>query len=68
MFTGSREGVFCEIKLMFNNLLNVAKCCSENAGNRISETLDFKIFRRSMPPDPPSKAHAFGIRLMCDKS
>ena len=25
----------------------------ENAGNRISEALKLKIFRRSMPPDPP---------------
>ena len=26
---------------------------SENAGNRISEALKLKIFRGSMPPDPP---------------
>ena len=25
----------------------------ENAGNRISEVLKLKIFRGSMPPDPP---------------
>ena len=25
-------------------------------------TLDFKIFRGSMPPDPPRMAHAFGVR------
>ena len=26
-------------------------------GNRISETLDFKIFLGSMPPYPPSLGH-----------
>ena len=26
---------------------------AQNAGNRISELLDFKVFWGSMPPDPP---------------
>ncbi len=29
---------------------------AQNAGNRISEVLDFKISRGSMPPDPPNGA------------
>ena len=39
--------------------------CSQNAGNRISEALDFKIFRGSMPPYPPRTLapSALGWRL-----
>ena len=33
--------------------LNHLKLPPENAGNRISEALKLKIFRGSMPPDPP---------------
>ena len=29
----------------------------ENAGNAISERLDFKIFWGGMPPDPPRGSH-----------
>ena len=32
---------------------NFNKKCAQNAGNRISEALDFKIFRGRIPPDPP---------------
>ena len=39
-----------------------AKSHPKDAGNRICGTLDFKIFRGSMPPDPPRMAHAFGVR------
>ena len=39
-----------------------AKSHPKDAGNRICGTLDFKIFRGSMPPDPPRIAHAFGVR------
>ena len=35
---------------------NFNKKCAQNAGNRISEALDFKIFRRRIPPDPPTYA------------
>jgi hypothetical protein len=34
---------------------------AQNAGNRISEVLDFKIFRGGMPPDPPTAAELLGI-------
>jgi hypothetical protein len=34
---------------------------AQNAGNRISEVLDFKIFRGGMPPDPPTGAELLGI-------
>ena len=39
-----------------------AKSHPKVAGNRICGTLHFKIFRGSMPPDPPRMAHAFGAR------
>ena len=39
-----------------------AKSHPKVAGNRICGTLHFKIFRGSMPPDPPRMAHAFGVR------
>ena len=35
---------------------NFNKECAQNAGNRISEALDFKIFRGRIPPDPPTYA------------
>ena len=35
---------------------NFNKKCAQNAGNRISEALDFKIFRGKIPPDPPTYA------------
>ena len=31
---------------------------ARNAGNRISELLNFQIFWGSMPPDPPRKGHS----------
>jgi len=34
----------------------------ENAGNSISKPLDFKIFRGSMPPDPPSGSRLRRLR------
>ena len=44
-------------KISFNWLLfctfNFKEIVSENAGNRISEVLDFKIFRGGIHPDPP---------------
>ena len=40
-----------------------AKSQPENAGNRICGTLDFKIFRGSMPTDPARMARAFGARI-----
>ena len=33
---------------------NFNKKCAQNAGNRISEALDFKIFLGRIPPDPPT--------------
>ena len=35
---------------------NFNKKCAQNAGNRISEARDFKIFRGRIPPDPPTYA------------
>ena len=35
---------------------NFNKKCAQNAGNRISEALDFKIFRGRIPPHPPTYA------------
>ena len=35
---------------------NFNKKCAQNAGNRISKALDFKIFRGRIPPDPPTYA------------
>ena len=35
---------------------NLKKKCAQNAGNRISEALDFKIFRGRISPDPPTYA------------
>ena len=40
---------------------NLYKMFAQNAGNRISEVLDFKIFRGGMPPDPPTGAELLGI-------
>ena len=39
---------------------NFNKKCAQNAGNRISEALDFKIFRGRIPPDPPILMQGFG--------
>ena len=39
---------------------NFNKKCAQNAGNRISEALDFKIFRGRVPPDPPILMRVFG--------
>ena len=39
---------------------NFNKKCAQNAGNRISEALDFKIFRGRIPPDPPILMRVFG--------
>ena len=50
------------------NLWNFAESNLENAVNGISGVLDFKIFRGSMPPDPPRRANAFGVRLTYKKS
>ncbi len=44
------------------NLRNSAKFHPQNTGNRILESIHFKVFRGSMPPDPPSMAQAFGVR------
>ena len=45
-------------KISLNWLLfctfNFKKIVAENAGNRISEVLDFKIFRGGISPDPPT--------------
>ena len=41
-----------------------AKSHSENAGNRICGTLDFKIFRGCMPPDRHRIARAFGACIL----
>ena len=35
---------------------NFDKKCAQNAGNCISEALDFKIFRETIPTDPPTYA------------
>ena len=35
---------------------NFNKKYAQNAGNRISEALDFKIFQGRIPPDPPTYA------------
>ena len=40
---------------------NLYKMFAQNAGNRISEVLDFKIFRGGMPPDPPTGPELLGI-------
>ena len=40
---------------------NLYKMFAQNAGNRISEVLDFKIFRDGMPPDPPTGADLLRI-------
>ena len=40
----------------------------QNAWNCISGSLDFKIFRGSMPPNPRSMSPAFGVRLTYEKS
>ena len=42
-------------------LLNATKCHPENALNRISETLNFKIFPGGMAPDPPSWSNTEGV-------
>ena len=36
--------------------MNFKEKLPQNAGNRISEVLDFKISRGSIPPDPPTCA------------
>jgi hypothetical protein len=48
------------------NLRNSARFHPQNAWNRISGTLDFKIFPEAFlpgafPPDPPRRSHAFGV-------
>ena len=40
---------------------NLYKMFAQNAGNRISEVLDFKIFRGEIPPDSPTGAELLGI-------
>jgi hypothetical protein len=50
------------------NICNSAKSHLQKAWNRISETLDFKIFRGGQPPAHPSMSHAFGVRLMFENS
>ena len=56
-------------RFCFTNVLNIVfsfVTCSmhknphQNAGNGIKETLFFKIFPGSMPPDPPRGSHIFG--------
>ena len=49
------------------NLWNSAESNLENAVNGISRVLDFKIFRGSMPTDPPRRANAEGVRLTYKK-
>ena len=44
------------IKICINNMLFDA----QNAGNHISELLDFKFFRGGMPPDPPKGKGPYG--------
>ena len=44
-------------------MLRILKNYPQNAGNGISETPDFKIFRGSMLLDPLEGACAFGVRL-----
>ena len=44
---------------------------AQNAGNYISELLDFKFFWGSMPPDPPSLKGPYGpfsITAVCSTS
>jgi hypothetical protein len=36
--------------------MNLKEKHPQNAGNRISEVLDFKISRGRIPPDPPTNA------------
>jgi hypothetical protein len=36
--------------------MNFKEKLPQNAGNRISEVLDFKISRGRIPPDPPTSA------------
>ena len=45
-----------EISTQFFFPENFDKKCAQNAGNRISEALDFKIFRERMLPGPPTYA------------
>ena len=45
------------------NLRNSAESNLEEAVNGVSGVLNFKIFRGSMPPDPPKRANAEGVRL-----
>ena len=40
---------------------NLYKMFAQNARNRISKVLDFKIFRGGKPPDPPTGAELLGI-------
>ena len=45
------------------NLRNSARFHSQNARNRNSGTLDFKIFPGVHAPDPPRRSHDFGVRF-----
>ena len=45
-----------------------AKSHPQNAGNRNCDTLDFKIFRGSMPPDPTRMTRAFGARTLLTRN
>jgi hypothetical protein len=49
------------------NLRNFARFHPKNAWNRISGTLDFKIFPGVYAPVPPRHSHAFGVRFAPQK-
>ena len=44
------------------------KCPAENAGNGISETLNWNIFWRNMPTDPPTLGHlwCYNVSSPCE--
>ena len=43
------------VQIQINLLFRLIQILVRNAGNGISETLDFKIFRGGMPTDPPPR-------------
>jgi hypothetical protein len=54
--------------MSFSDHQNSVKSFPQSPWNGISQTLDLKISRGSMPPDPPSKTRAFGPRFQPPQS
>ena len=48
----SKQTVNLDMNLSFSDLSEFCKIVPQSAGNGISETLDFTIFRGGMPPGP----------------